>query len=108
MTAGPAHQAGEPFVRLGQRVKEELAKVGLRLLGYSIDPDLEGGPLRTRLAVVADDTASSDPDLDAALAGMLQATALEDQERRAQEARDQLAGLGDVIKDSRKGVLGEE
>lgn len=105
MTAGPANQASEPFVRLGQQAKAELAKKGLRLVGYSVDHDLDGGPARGRMAVVLDASASSDPDMDAALAGMLQATADDDRERRVQQARDQVSELGDVLRDHRKGIL---
>lgn len=108
MADGPARDAAEPFVRLGKRARDELAKLGLRVLGYSVDPPLDDSPLRFRVAVVLDEAAApGDPDLDAALAGIMAASENEERERRAQEARDKLADLGTMLKDTKKGILGD-
>lgn len=108
MSDARARQTAEPFTRLGKRAQEELAKLGLRVLGFSIDPPLGDGPLRFRIAVVIDEALSpGDPDLDAALAGMLAATDAQESDRRAEEARQKLAELGDVLKDRKRGILGE-
>lgn len=106
MSAGPANQASEPFVRLGQQAKAELAKKGLRLVGYSVDHDLDGGPARGRMAVVLDASASSDPDMDAALAGIVDATSSREADERSATALQQLSELSEILRNPNDGILG--
>lgn len=110
MAENAASKALEPFARLAERIKIDIARAGLRLVGFSVSPGAPGEPPRVRLACVLDDEAApaTDPDTDAALKGMLLATEEQERAERREKDRERLGELGNLLRDPSKGILGDE
>lgn len=109
MAESAANKALAPFVCLAERAGPELAKAGLRLLGFSIIPGFGGAPHHVRLVCILDEESrAADPDTDAALKGMLMATEEQERAARRDKERERLSELGDLLRDPNKGILGEE
>lgn len=102
-------EPGDALARVHKKVRETLANKGFRLVGLGFVPGLaDGDRLRLEMGIVSDPDWQPKGEDDAAFEAVIdqarEAEAALAREKRAEESRKALEGLGNALKDPKGGI----